>query len=253
MRDAEGRQARTPRGLIREPIELVATDEEIMLRRSYNGIGKRGIGVGYPSQINLAFDAEQMRLAMIWKGKFADPAGVWRSQGHGRVRPLGKEIIRFAPGPELDDATNPWTPPKVDPKVKKESPPASEGRYRPPDHKFKGYYLDKLQRPTFMYRFGNIEVEDYPVDLRDAKSDSVYVRRVITFLSSEKRENLAFRVAADKKIMSEGRGQFLVGEKLRIRIDEKHQGKIKNAPDGKILFIPLSLSGKSKLVLEYRW
>ena len=72
----DGRQARTPRGLIREPIELVAADEAVMLRRSYNGIGKRGIGVGYPSQVNLAFDAEQMRLAIIWKGKFADPGGV---------------------------------------------------------------------------------------------------------------------------------------------------------------------------------
>ena len=61
-----------------------------MLRRSYQGIGKRGIGVGYPGGVNLAFDAEQMRLAMIWKGKFADPSGVWRGQGSGNVRPLGR-------------------------------------------------------------------------------------------------------------------------------------------------------------------
>ena len=51
------------RSSIIEPIELLATDEAVMLRRSYPGIGKRGIGVGYPNQVNLAFDAEQMRLA----------------------------------------------------------------------------------------------------------------------------------------------------------------------------------------------
>ena len=59
-----------------------------MLRRSYPGIGKRGIGVGYPGGVNLAFDAEQMRLAMIWKGKFLDPGGVWTGQGHGTARPM---------------------------------------------------------------------------------------------------------------------------------------------------------------------
>ena len=92
----DGRQARVPRGLRREPIELLASEgHAAMLRRSYQGIGKRGIGVGYPGGVNLAFDAEQLRLAMIWKGKFADPAGVWRSQGHGTVRPLGSELIRF--------------------------------------------------------------------------------------------------------------------------------------------------------------
>ena len=57
-----GRQAPTPRGLQLEPLRLLADgDEAVMLRRSYPNIGKRGIGVGYPLGINLAFDAEQMR------------------------------------------------------------------------------------------------------------------------------------------------------------------------------------------------
>ena len=53
--------------------------------------------MGNPSQVNLAFDAEQLRLAMIWKGKFADPSGVWRGQASGTVRPLSRDVIRFAP------------------------------------------------------------------------------------------------------------------------------------------------------------
>ena len=63
-----------------------------MLRRSYEGIGKRGIGVGYPGGVNLAFDAEQMRLAMIWKGKFVDPSGAWYGQGNGNVRAMGQTL-----------------------------------------------------------------------------------------------------------------------------------------------------------------
>ena len=132
----DGRQARMPRGVIREPLEIVVTNEAQMLRRSYPGIGKRGIGVGYPGGVNLAFDAEQIRLAMIWKGRFVDPAGAWYGQGSGNVRPMGN-AIKLPAGPELDDEAEPW---QVD-------------TGRPPNHQFKGYDLDDVRRPKFRYRF----------------------------------------------------------------------------------------------------
>ncbi|MAD79890.1 MAG: hypothetical protein CMJ50_03465 [Planctomycetaceae bacterium] len=234
----DGRQARSPRGLVRKPIELVARDEAVMLRRRYQGIGKRGIGVGYPNQINLAFDAEQMRLAMIWKGKFADPGGVWRSQGHGTVRPLGRDLFRFAVGPELDDAVNPW--------------PVDEGR--PPQHQFKGYDLDSLQRPILKYRFDSIDVEDYPIDVRDEAAGTVLIRRTLTFMSKRVRPNVLFRAATDPNIVSEDNGTFLIGKSLRIRIDDKHRGQIVKTPEGRQLRIPLDIGqGKSTLVIEYAW
>jgi putative heme-binding domain-containing protein len=234
----DGRQARTPRGLIRKPIELVATDEAVMLRRSYQGIGKRGIGVGYPNQVNLAFDAEQMRLAMIWKGKFADPGGVWRSQGHGSVRPLGTNLIRFAPGPDLDDAVQPWR--------------VEDGR--PRLHQFKGYDLDSLQRPILKYRFDTIDVEDYSIDVKDEASGAVLIRRTLTFTSQKVRPDVVFRAATGPSIVSEGHGNFLVGKSLRVRIDAKHQGQIVKAAEGQQLRIPLDIGpGKSTLVLEYAW
>jgi hypothetical protein len=209
-----------------------------MLRRRYQGIGKRGIGVGYPNQVNLAFDAEQMRLAMIWKGKFADPGGVWRSQGHGTVRPLGRDLIRFAVGPELDDAVNPW--------------PVDEGR--PPQHQFKGYDLDSLQRPILKYRFDGIDVEDYPIDIRDEAADTVMIRRTLTFMSKQVRPNVLFRAATDQNIVSEDDGIFLIGKTLRIRIDDKHRGQIVKTPEGRQLRIPLDIGqGKSTLVIEYAW
>ena len=234
----DGRQARPPRGLIREPIELLATDEAVMLRRSYPGIGKRGIGVGYPAGVNLAFDAEQMRLSMIWKGKFADPASVWRSQGHGQVRPLGSDLIRFPAGPELDDAVNPWV--------------VDQGR--PPRHRFRGYTLDGLQRPTFMYRFDNVDVEDYPIDVRDEQSDASLIRRTLTFSSDKGRNDLAFRAAAGSSIQAEDDHTFLVDKALRIRIDVAHLGQIVDIPAGKQLRVPLEIGkGKSALILEYTW
>ncbi len=234
----DGRQARTPRGLILEPLELLATGEAVMLRRSYPGIGKRGIGVGYPGQVNLAFDAEQMRLAMIWQGKFADPAGVWRSQGHGSVRPLGDNLIQFAPGPDLDDTQNPWI--------------IDEGR--PPQHQFKGYSLDDKMRPRFKYQFAGIRVEDYPVDVLDPSSGRAFIRRTVLLKSETERGNLAFRAATGKSIEPRGDGVFLVDGRLTVRIDGSHRGTVVDGTDFQQLHIPLTLvDGSTSLTLEYRW
>lgn len=234
----DGRQARTPRGLIREPLELLATDEAVMLRRSYPGIGKRGIGVGYPSRVNLAFDAEQMRLALIWKGKFADPGGVWRSQGHGRVRPLGTDLIQFAPGPDLDDADSPWT--------------VDEGR--PPQHRFKGYSLDEKRRPKFNYQFADISVEDYSIDIVDS-SNRQFIRRTLTLRSvSPKPQDVVFRAATGKIITLEGDGVYMVDSMLRIHVDETRKASIVDHASGKQLRIPLQIDDKpTTLILEYRW
>ncbi len=234
----DGRQARTPRGLIVEPLELLATDEAVMLRRSYPGVGKRGIGVGYPSQVNLVFDAEQMRLAMIWKGKFADPAGVWRSQGHGAARPLGDSLMRFSAGPDLDDTENPWI---VD-------------EERPPRHQFKGYSLDEKMRPRFRYEFAGITVEDFAVDALDPSTGQPLIRRTVTLKADSQRDGLTFRAATGKTIVRRDDGVFLLDDRLQIKIDEGHAGTIVDATGGKELRIPLRIAdGSTRLTLEYKW
>ena len=235
----DGRQARTPRGMQTESIELVASDgHAVMLRRSYRDVGKRGIGVGYPGGVNLVFDAEQMRLAMIWKGKFADPAGVWRSQGHGTVRPLGGEMIRFESGPDFDDAEKPWT---ID-------------TGRPPDHQFAGYRLDDQDRPTFTYRFGDVEVDDYATDLKEGDAAPARLKRTLTFTSKNARQNSVFRVANGKKISAAEDHTFLVDDSLRILVDQRYNAEVIETETGMRLIVPLDIpAGKSELVLHYTW
>jgi hypothetical protein len=234
----DGRQARAPQGLIREPMELLATDEAVMLRRRYEGIGKRGIGVGYPSGVNLAFDAEQMRLAMIWRGKFADPGGVWTGQGHGTVRPIGRNVVRFTAGPDVDDAESPWT--------------VDEGR--PPHHQFKGYSLDEKRRPQFEYQIGAAAVEDYCVDVVDPMSKQPSLRRTLTLRSGLPGSRLMFRAADGKKIVARGSGEFLIDDKLRVRIAEPHSGAVVHGASGQELRVPLNLvDEKTVLVVDYVW
>ncbi|MEZ6057312.1 MAG: c-type cytochrome [Planctomycetaceae bacterium] len=234
----DGRQAPTPRGLIQEPLELVATDEAVMLRRSYPGVGKRGVGVGYPGQVNLVFDAEQMRLAMIWQGKFADAGGVWRSQGHGTVRPLGPKVMSFSPGPDIDDADHPWI--------------VDEGR--PPEHRFKGYSLDNHRRPTFRYEIGDVSVEDVLLDVADGESGRSFLRRTIRLKGASTSRKLTFRAATGKKIESRDHGDFVVDGQLTVHLDPQHEGKVLDAVDGQHLQMRLKfVDGFDTLIVEYRW
>ena len=244
----DGRQARTPRGLIREPIELLAgTDEAVMLRRSYPGVGKRGIGVGYSGLVNLVFDAEQMRVAMLWQGKFADPSGVWRSQGHGSVRPLARQQTKFHPGPDVDNALSPW---QVD-----------EGR--PPQHQFLGYTLDAARRPKFLYRVGDVQVEDYSVDTPGSSDKLPMLRRTITFKALDKNNALSIFLRPTEEIQQQDEHSFLLGGMMTLTIASEHHASIhtisvENA-DGKEtrteLQVPLALPAGElhEVVLEYRW
>ena len=243
----DGRQARAPRGVVRESLEIVVQDEAVLLRRAYPNIGKRGIGVGYPGGINIAYDAEQMRLALIWKGRFADPGGVWRGQGSGQVRPMSRPLS-FAKGPDVDSDSAPW---KVD-----------DGR--PPKHQFKGYSLDEKQRPTFRYQFGSVLVEDFFQEVRDGdQAEAKILRRTVKLSSQEPVEGIRFQIAMDrtketnrKAVQADG-DFFPLGSDLRVKMvsgpaprrsDESQESKLG-------LFVPVALEPNQpqQLIFEYHW
>ncbi len=247
----DGRQARAPRGVIRKPLEIVVTDEARMLRRSYQGMGKRGIGVGYPGGINLAFDAEQMRLATLWKGGFVDPSGVWYGQGHGKVRSLGPAMI-LAVGPEIDDANNPWV--------------ADDGR--PPNHKFRGYKLDEKRRPTFRYSVGNVSIEDYFVESRIGTNAAQSLTRELTLTTTGDSAKLRFRLLEGSDVRIDATGKRISDDRLTIRILSDHVARsttIKNADPASDqtnsvqakptqAYVPVDLeAGTIKLKFEYFW
>ncbi|MFT5300282.1 MAG: putative heme-binding domain-containing protein [Mariniblastus sp.] len=231
----DGRQARMPSGVVREPLEIVVTDEAKMLRRSYSGIGKRGIGVGYPGGVNLAFDAEQMRISMVWQGKFVDPAGVWRGQGHGTVRPMSRPI-EFAKGPELDDSDSPWT----------------VGLDRPPHHQFLGYELDSARRPTFSYSFHDVQVKDGCKEAAGADG-KMMLRRKVSLSSPQDRDSLRFRVVTAKEISVNENGDYLIGKQLKIRIAADAKPNLVDDGETKTLSIPINLNRDEPqtLVIEY--
>ena len=139
-----------PDGLVQGTKEIIAADEAVIYRNFIAGSGARSIGVGYPEKANLSFDAATMRLAMIWHGPFIDGARHSSGRGQGFEPPLGHNRLSLPEGPPLaflPDQNGAW--------------PETVGKIG--GFEFKGYRLDGERRPTFMYRFRNIDIEDYPV------------------------------------------------------------------------------------------
>ncbi|MCA9266952.1 MAG: c-type cytochrome, partial [Planctomycetales bacterium] len=146
---SDGPRARTPAGVVTGSLELIPTFEPILYRNFIEGAGPRAIGVGYPEQLSLAFDANDLRLALIWQGAFIDASKHWVNRGSGFQGPAGQKVLQLPAGTTfaaLADGDATWP-----------GAPAKEQGFQ-----FRGYRLSKEGRPTFRYSLGTTQVEDFP-------------------------------------------------------------------------------------------
>jgi len=227
-----------PPGLVMGQQELVAETEAIIYRNFIDGGGPRAIGVGYPEKANLAFNADELRLALIWQGAFIDAAKHRTGRGQGFQKPLGTNVVQGPPGPPfavLESESSPW--------------PAATGKEA--GYQFHGYRLDAQRRPAFRYSFGAVQVEDFPTAV--ITKDEPALHRTLTLHSAQPVERLYFRAAVGEKIVAEPGGAFLIGETLRLRFPGA-QPIIRNS-DGKAeLLVPIPFAGQdAKLVQEIAW
>lgn len=191
-----GAKAEVPAGLVRGRRELVAHHEPEIYRNFIDGVGSRAIGVGYPQHANLAFDAEQLRLAMIWQGSFIDTARHSTDRGVGFEPPLGDHRVSLPKGPAfapLATANAPW-PETV-------------------SQKFRGYRFDAARQPIFLYSIGGVRVADAFVP-KPGELDMTFVRTLTVEGSAS--QPLWFR-AAKGKISRKPDGGFLVDDVLTLR------------------------------------
>jgi hypothetical protein len=221
----QGPEAGEPRGLMLEPLVVEVKDEAVIIRRAFPGIGKRGVGVGYPAGIHLAFDAGQMRLGSIWTGGFIEASGLWRGQGAGQAGIRGRDRVDFPSGVAfavLESAATPW--------------PTHPIR-QPEGFAFKGYWLDPQQRPTFHYEFLGLRVEDAFLDVKDAGGRPYFVR-TLTLSQGPPPPGLHFRVAADPVIEPRGSGEFTVGKRLSVRLSAP--GVVRDGAGQRELVMPVT-------------
>lgn len=130
------------------PIEV--KDEVVIYRNFITGVGNRGIAVGYPGGLNMAWSAESFSPVLLWRGAFIDAARHWRNRGGGAQPPAGYDVVRPL------DVSLPFA-------VASGGKPQWE-QYdfgaESPGYQWKGYRLDTKGAPTFRYTWQGTEVEE---------------------------------------------------------------------------------------------
>ncbi len=243
---SDGDRAAVPPGLQTAQMELVPVDKPIIYRNFIEGAGPRAIGVGYPERVNLAFDANNLRPAMLWQGPFIDASRHWNGRGQGFEPPLGDNVLRLPDGPPLfrlagqDDA---W--------------PGNMAREL--GYQFLGYRLDEQGRPAFEYRFGDVAVTDAPTPIaRDAAADASglpALRRSLEFVSTTPTDDLWMRVAVAPQIEDLGDGWYSINSDWRLRLKAAGMTpRIRKTAAGQELLLPVVCKdGRAAVVLEYHW
>jgi hypothetical protein len=211
---SDGRRALKPVGVSRQNHELTVGGEAIVYRGKLRDVGYRGIAIAHPERAHLAFDAENIRYALLWKGRFLDARPHWTGQSSGSAGPRGHDVVKLPQGPS-------WTTP---------SGPAKT--------RFRGYRLDKdpIRRPTLRYHVGDMLVSDHTRGLKD----SAGIVRTLTF-AGRPPEGLSLR-------LSEGP---VADNKLRVTV--KGATAIVTEENGvKSTRVPIP-AGTKTLEVTYRW
>ncbi|MFK7767190.1 MAG: c-type cytochrome [Mariniblastus sp.] len=227
---ADGDLAAKPKGLVRSKMELKAVDAPKMYRNFIEGAGSRAIGVGYPEQVNIAFDAENSRLALIWQENFIDASRHWTGRGQGYEPPLGENVFQLPEGIVIS--------------AKLESGAWPEKPLKP---QFKGYRFDENRRPIFNYELGDMKVNDQPIP--HVVEDRPLLKRKIKIRSSSQ-ATVYFLVAKGKKITARG-NSAIVDDRLRVILNGPVTLSI-NQQNELIATITLT-NGAAEIEQDYDW
>ena len=188
-------------------LPLAASNGETRIYRNFiEGAGNRAIGVGYPNGINLAFDADQMRLALVWLGGFIDAARHWNGRGQGHQPPLGYGVTQGPPGApfaRLESKETSWPEPEE----------------RSTEYHFKGYDLmGKVRFPRFRYRFGEIEISDQLKPYGDVLKNDAALMRCLHLKAANAPDYLYFRAALAKDIRVLDEERYLINSSVILQL-----------------------------------
>jgi mono/diheme cytochrome c family protein len=108
--------------------ELIPKDRPIIQRTFFKKTGTKAILVGFPGEINIAYDGLKAYPSRVWKGRFFDAYNTWFTRAAPFEQPLSDEVFEFP-----------------QPKVK--------GRFR-------GYRIEASGNPTFLIQADGRSLEE---------------------------------------------------------------------------------------------
>jgi mono/diheme cytochrome c family protein len=116
----------------REPILLTPQNGRAVVYRNFiEGTTPRGIGIGFPGGVNLAYSADHLGPELIWTGEFMDASRHFTDRGQGNQAPAGERVVKLG-----------------------------SSRALPEGARFRGYKLDAAGNPTFSSQIGGQFVRD---------------------------------------------------------------------------------------------
>lgn len=234
---SQGQKAKLPMGVDAEAIVLKPDDKPVIYRNFIEGLSPRGIAVGYPEKVNIAWDANNFNLALLWRNDFIDASKHWVGRGPGFQSPLGDDVIRFENSPSVaivDSFNAAW------PKDK-----AKKRGYR-----FRGYSLNNIGQPTFQYALEGVAMEDSIVPVA-TPADAIGVDRTISGVLAGEVQGLVLRSAAGS-LVEKSDGWYEVNSSYLVRI-EGAPAKLIDSNGIQELRVQLPQTGSFKIIESIRW
>jgi mono/diheme cytochrome c family protein len=241
---SQGDKAAIPEGLQRDQIVLEPIDKPIIYRNFLEGLSARGIAVGYPGGLNIAWDAETMKMAQIWHGLFIDASMHWRDRGVGRQRPLGDHLLVLEPSAAvaiLDTPDAAWP----------------KNTNRQAGYQFKGYRLAQGGKPAFRYLLEDIEIFDTPDVKVNTNTDPSLVRTWTLQGNASTSATVYVRLAIGDQIQSIKPGVWKVDNRFEIELNLTNVPPpiIRTSEGKQELIIAIEKLGKDtkSIQCEIRW
>jgi hypothetical protein len=235
----DGDKALQPVGLVTGKIEMVAFDEAVVYRNFIEGAGPRAIGVGYPEKLNLAFDANTMRIAMLWHGGFIDAAKHWTARGAGFEKPLGDNVLKLPEGAPLAVLSGndiPWP-----------GQTAKELGFH-----FDGYRLGSKRHPTFAYSWNGLKIEDYPRPV--GEQDLFSMQRTLTITGDRPQNNLWYRAIVADNVEESSSDTYKIDGRWMLKVAAGQRPIRRRQGEQWELLVPVIFQGtKATIELTYDW
>ena len=222
--------------------ELKPVLEPIVHRTFMTDVGPRAIVAGFPERVHVAFDANVIRLAKAWRGRFFDASGVASGRSDKFFGPLGTDVYNFPPGPAftlLGQPDAPW-------------PTAAKTDRDVGGAMFEGYRLTAEGEPVFHYRVGGCLIHEQAKPVLKP-GGAVLVRHfTVRADGNSDRNGLALRAAAGQSIEKREDGTWSVDKKatLTIEADQPVQPLVRKGTGGQELIVPLSVASENHLELK---
>jgi cytochrome c2 len=224
-----------------QDFELAPKDTPIILRTFMQRIGPQAIAVGFPQRVHFAFDAEAIRLAQAWRGRFLDAHGTWFDRSQPPAAPLGEEPIDFPSGPPLA-----WL---RDPQQSWPDAVGGDAGYR-----FMGYRLDAAGIPTFLYRVGAFEVADR-IEPDDSRGLLRRLHIAARDPSGKQAAKLWLRAILGKDLRRQQPRSYTNPDGLTVIVADEvdRAGKLRSVDKNSEWIIPIVVHGEAAIEVQYRW